>query len=374
MHGNVNSVYQGVKKKERMPAVAVSHFGSEVVFRCPLPNSAVHIVRSVRSFPKGRMFTVSLVADDKLSWSSVTPLPVCLQHLGPWVPWQQRMQGGRKTSWGLVGCSAPMWLAQSVHGHLVQQWLAYHRLIGFEKFVIYDLDGSLSEAVAPFVSEKFVIYIRWWPHKLSPGACTYLHNAKTDDGEEPAWAKYCMQTQAEAHCVWNLRGRARWVMLVHSFDAYAASSNGLRQGVEPLLSQLESHRSQIASLGVLRFDFGGVPQGGGVVPTRFYWRQRRPLDLRGERRGSFDFMRSEAHNHAGAILVNPHNILSMLTHWARGRPGSIHLTLPPEILRLNHYVDVLGAPRCALAAASGGDPPCDIFDNSSAWISDYMPL
>eukprot|EP00969_Alexandrium_andersonii_P058851 2593498-Alexandrium_andersonii.AAC.1 len=71
----------------------------------------------------------------------------------------------------MVGCSAPMWLARGDHAPLVRDWLAYHRQIGFDKFVVYDLDGSLSDAVAPFQEEGFVEYVRDWPERLSPGAC-----------------------------------------------------------------------------------------------------------------------------------------------------------------------------------------------------------
>ncbi|CAK0890437.1 unnamed protein product, partial [Prorocentrum cordatum] len=116
-----------------------------------------------------------------------------------------------------------MWLTSPEHAELVRQWLEYHRLVGFDRFVVYDLDGSLAEAVAPFVRDGFVIYVPRWPEELSPGACSALHRAAPPGRGEPPWARYCTQTQAEAHCVWSLRGRARWAMLLHSFDAYASS-------------------------------------------------------------------------------------------------------------------------------------------------------
>lgn len=162
-------------------------------------------------------------------------------------------------------------------------------------------------------------------------------------------------------------------MLLHSFDAYAGSSDGLHDGVGSLLARLEPQREKVAVIHVQRFDFGGKSEGSGPIPSRFLWRQRAPLLLRGGQRGALRQGKSSAYDHPGALLVNPLNTWSVFTHWARGRPGTMHLTLPPEVLRVNHYVDLLGEPRCAQAAASGQDPPCDVFDNSSGWVG-AVPL
>eukprot|EP00928_Gymnodinium_smaydae_P017687 TRINITY_DN16768_c0_g2_i2.p1 TRINITY_DN16768_c0_g2~~TRINITY_DN16768_c0_g2_i2.p1 ORF type:complete len:830 (+),score=100.44 TRINITY_DN16768_c0_g2_i2:27-2492(+) len=358
---------------------AASHYGTEVVLRCPLPAGAARRLSLPRALPSRQpVMEVMFSAEGEASWGTSVPLKLCLRQerrLSYSWRWGGSLAGAwGRSQWGVVGCSAPMWLAQpEKHGDLVRQWLAYHQLIGFDRFVVYDLDGSLAEAVEPFVQNGFVEYIDRWPERLSPGACGALLSATepatgaTANPRDEAARYYCTQTQAEAHCVWNMRGRADWAMLLHSFDAYAGAGDGFRHGVRPLLKRLEPLRAEAAVLAVQRLDFGGQATSADAVVSRFVWRQRAPLILRGRIRGALDTQTgAQAHDHPGAVLVNPWNTWSLLTHWGRGRPGTIHLTLSSDVLRLNHYVDILGESRCARAAAEG-DPPCNVFDNASAW-------
>lgn len=365
----------GARRSQSSPAAVATHFGAEAILHCALPPALAR--RLVAPSPRAAAARWRLVSAD-VGWSAEREVTLRVGQLWHtarprWAP------GGDAPKWGFVGCSAPMWLRSPAQAHLVREWLAYHRRVGFDRFVVYDLDGSVAEAVEPFVREGFVIYVDRWPGRLSPGACEHLHKAADVPGrKEQPWMRYCTQTQAEQHCVWNLRGHARWAVLLHSFDAYASSVSGLVDGLAPLLRRLEPLRASAATFGLLRYDFGGHPRGGWLgwpyPPTtqRFTWRQRAPAvvsPLSSQQRGGLDAIGASAEDHAGAVLVNPINAWSVYTHWARGRPGSVHLTMPPELLRVNHYVDIMGEPRCARAASQHGDPPCDVFDNSSAWAS-----
>ncbi|CAE8638951.1 unnamed protein product, partial [Polarella glacialis] len=356
------------------PAQSVSDYGLEVLLRCKVPPAAIRHLARLRAHSRGRsaqpLLEVALQAEGGTgeSWSALTALPLCARRPRAaavstpgrrllWTAWGSPV-------WDVAGCSQPMYLKRPEHAGLVRQWLAYHQQIGFGRFIIYDVDGSLESAVRPFVTSGFVEYIPRWPQRLSPGLC----DDESLRSHTRAWQQ-CFQTQAEAHCVWNLRGRARWAMLVHSFDAYASAAqpDGLRAGLQPLVDRLEPMRAEIGVLSVLRYDFAAKAPGRRTlrderrlsVPKRFRWRQSAPPLYAGSARGFVDVSEADLEDSAGALLVNPSNTWSMITHWGRGRPGSVHFMLAPEHLRLNHYVDILGGSVCA-AAAESGNPPCNV--------------
>eukprot|EP00746_Dinoflagellata_sp_MGD_P082682 gnl/MRDRNA2_/MRDRNA2_328429_c0_seq1.p1 gnl/MRDRNA2_/MRDRNA2_328429_c0~~gnl/MRDRNA2_/MRDRNA2_328429_c0_seq1.p1 ORF type:complete len:523 (+),score=53.86 gnl/MRDRNA2_/MRDRNA2_328429_c0_seq1:208-1569(+) len=140
------------------------------------------------------------------------------------------------------------------------------------------------------------------------------------------------------------------------------------------LRRLEPRREQTTAFAVLRFDFGKDVQGGHVftnsclVIGRFLHRQHSSAYSKWTHQEDRQVTRYL--DHAGAVLVNPENVLSMLTHWARGRPGTIHMQLPASILRINHYVDIF-RDRCE-AEAKHGDPPCNMPDDSILWVKDAL--
>lgn len=381
-----------VGEGESTDGVAVSHWGTETLVSCPVPDGVAHRIGHVLSTPDSSFWAsgdaelpfleVMLSAPGSHAHAVAGVLPLCLQRHGAGVQGWSSAGGAVGQSllpiavpeWGLVGCSAPMWLGSPTHRKLVVEWLAYHRTVGFDKFFVYDLDASLEEAVAPFVKDGFVVYVPRWPAHLS-GACASLHLA-TDTGDG-AKRRYCTQSQAEAHCIWNARGRARWVMLLHSFDAYAgAGVGGLQDGLRPVFERLEPRRHEISVINVLRFDFASPVEAASKKPFPVFatslWRQRSPTYMDGTEptgRGQRPDV-AGVHNHAGTVLLNPEHAVSPFTHWARGRPRTVHLTMDPNTLRENHYVDILGSPRCATAAAAGA-PPCDVFDNTSAWAASH---
>lgn len=334
---------------------ASSHYGTELVIHCPLPPAhALGVTRATRAFG------VSLAASSEPSWG-VEHVRVCVHTRRP-------------PRWRVVGCSSPLWLSRPADGGLVRQWLAYHRVIGFDHFFVYDLDGTLAVAVRPFVEAGFVTYVSRWPKRLSPTCSAVV--TQNPSGLE----RYCTQTQAEAHCIWHARGLARWALLVHSFDAYisaAAPPGVLAAGIVPVLAGLEPARSSIAAFTIFRYDFSCGPGCSDgdldlLAIERFRWRQRVPQLLRGAVQTHFDMVRDSPFDHGGAVLVNPDNVIALLTHWARGRSGTIHAALPPEVLRLNHYVEILGdGDRCARQAREGG-PPCDVPDDSVLWAAAFV--
>merc|ERR1711976_522102 len=91
-------------------------------------------------------------------------------------------------------------------------------------------------------------------------------------------------------------------------------------------------------------DYGGPPFNSSWLIGRFRHRAAAaPSGFDEYARGA---KRDESWlNHFGAVVVNPLNVLGVMDHWSRSRPGAVDVETPWELLRVNHYVDAF-QPRC----------------------------
>merc|ERR1740123_415480 len=62
-----------------------------------------------------------------------------------------------------------------------------------------------------------VEYFPYWPRRLSK---------KLGGISDSPHCRHCVSAQAEVHCLWASRGLSRWVVTLHSFDAYLAVNPG----------------------------------------------------------------------------------------------------------------------------------------------------
>jgi hypothetical protein len=111
--------------------------------------------------------------------------------------------------------------------------------IGFDHFTMYDADGSAAAFVAPLLNQysSFSYFSKW-----APTPCTAAF-ARTQP--------YCSETLMNNHCMWNARGTAEWVMLIHAPDCFINDS----PGAPVLLGLLDSLDDNINTLLLPTFIF-----------------------------------------------------------------------------------------------------------------------
>lgn len=236
---------------------------------------------------------------------------------------------------------------------LLEQWLQYHELIGIDHFMVYDSDGSASATVGERVKRGSVSYFPRWPSQLSSKMAA-LSRSKD--------CTKCLSAQAEAHCLWASRGVSKWVLSLHSFDAYLALGQGLQYPIDmtSVLESFEAQRTRIGTVAVPMLDFGGPPHNTSWLLGRFRQRWPQPISIVAEsQRGN---PRAESWlNTMGSTLRNPNEVVGVLDHWSRSRPGAVDIEAPHQLMRVNHYVDLFG-PRCASHFLH-----CDTYDDGLMW-------
>jgi len=108
--------------------------------------------------------------------------------------------------------------------------------------------------------------------------------------------------------------------------------------------------SQLASVSFKYISVGGTvfPGISGETPSRIIIERFR---FRNDKEGRYVAwsMNSADENvdtwlHAAQPLVVPENVISIVgSHWARGRPGTIHVEVDWKEARIHHYVDLVSS-------------------------------
>lgn len=241
----------------------------------------------------------------------------------------------------VAACSQPLFGVDR-HQVLVGDWLEYHLAFGIEHIVVYDSDGSAAAAVAGYVANGSVTYFPMWASNTlrSP----FVSNL-TAHG-----AMYCAEASAEAHCLAHLRGRSSWLFILHSFDEFLSSDAGA-SGMEDFLraySQegLRLPKADAAVLSLASLNFGGA---------------------RTEGTSSLDPAVAQFHRHTPggdahfSVACVPERTQSLHVHSAMPRPTWPREVVDPRLLRVHHYIDLMG-PRFA------SDAGCfSMRDVSATW-------
>ncbi|MBF0122417.1 MAG: glycosyltransferase family 92 protein, partial [Candidatus Omnitrophica bacterium] len=84
----------------------------------------------------------------------------------------------------------------------IKEWIEFHRIVGVEKFFIYDNGSSddLKDVLAPYIREKIVSY-QYWP-------------------EHPG------QISAYVDCIKNFKDQSRWVAFIDADEFLFCSQSG----------------------------------------------------------------------------------------------------------------------------------------------------
>ncbi|CAK0803639.1 unnamed protein product [Prorocentrum cordatum] len=310
---------------------AVNHFGEFNVLQCPVPE---HVANSV--VPPGHSSSTVRVRLDAGSWA-LPVLNICVETA--------------VTRRKVVGCMAPVFRFHEVE-HVVQQWLHYHVAIGVEMIMLYDIDDT-AKGKLELLGIPAELLRRVPGSRLSPLVPELLEH-----GAGRLRVRELFNHLAQNHCLFQVKGRADWLLNDMALDQYLAVPSGGPFGVGRVLERLSRARGDAATLDIPWVHFSGrlgrrspylvealqhrqprqeAPRAGGAAPTY--------LDLQ-----------------AGDPVVNPENVLAVASEMAIGRRGTVHAEgSAAGFLRWNHYVDLHGPRLDGL--------PADVVDNGSAWAA-----
>ncbi|CAE7545839.1 unnamed protein product, partial [Symbiodinium pilosum] len=252
------------------------------------------------------------------AWSCILPSrrsKLVLSLLDP-VRWQRPLHLGMRLSkketqkYKFAVCPQPLYRLEN-HRDMLEEWLDYHRDMGVEHWTIYDLDGSGAPALSRRADVEF-----------HPNLPNILGSPRLAEGNW--WNPICLEALALTQCFWRYRGRASLVFNMHSFDEFLVSAKHRQGGLKRWMSV--NSMDNLAT--VVRLP--AVNYGGSVTEpdTPLVWRFRR---------------------HTGRLYwhivgANPDHVLSVNTTNAWPEPPHKQLQFfQPDVLRVNHYIDALGA-------------------------------
>lgn len=274
----------------------------------------------------------------------------------------------------ISACSAPLHNAKRMHSlapFLIEDWLNYHLLIGVQHFTLYDSDGSYAPYLQPYVDKGLVSYYGSWPSVLLPKVGLLA------EGVAPAERRPMLtEPQALDTCVWANRHVSDWVLVLHSFEEYlhspkfaaswdardAAAASPLAALLEQWAGEVPGGRSRVAVFELFQEPMGGpkVRRAKSVLST---WTRKRG-DLLLGKTGQNLKIAAETHSRPFAWIVDPLNVMHTAVHLAQPRAhGQAILALPPESLRVNHYID-LGSNKSRCLHELGG---CEELDEGMLW-------
>lgn len=245
--------------------------------------------------------------------------------------------GARQSTLGM--CSKTLY-SMDRQGAELAQWIDYHLAIGVDTLDVYDIDGSAAATLDAFPRTASLNYFPLFP------AHPQLRNLTMGGGVKFP-AVDCLQPVQQMHCLLRHRAQqSKWVVSWLSPDEYLGTTHLLpktRQAPQAVIHRyLNSVSRDVVSLEMVSVLFG-EPEGlDHIVRTevpvtqafqghlKFSWDlQGRPVYSRGRSWGCF------------ASLVRPAHVLSLHFEVARPYPGGRKRALPPGILRINHYVNML---------------------------------
>eukprot|EP00727_Mastigamoeba_balamuthi_P009038 m51a1_g4757 hypothetical protein (505) ;mRNA; r:429960-431474 len=220
-----------------------------------------------------------------------------------------RMRGPRPRRLAL--CTTPMW--GPLPGTAVQQWVAYHALLGVDALLVYDRDGE---------------HGAFWGPYLRGGLVRHYRNWTTYSGALVRRARgYYDEIAALSHCMWRAAETADWALYL-SLDEFAHSPAGHRD-LARWLQGLGAAYDYVA-LPMVSYSPAGDPdapyaEGRGLLIEQFTRRSNRSANTK--------------------VAARPALCQTLMVHMcdgARAAPERL-LLADPETLRVNHYRNYRGA-------------------------------
>eukprot|EP01012_Entosiphon_sulcatum_P034406 TRINITY_DN43644_c0_g1_i1.p1 TRINITY_DN43644_c0_g1~~TRINITY_DN43644_c0_g1_i1.p1 ORF type:complete len:585 (-),score=73.17 TRINITY_DN43644_c0_g1_i1:21-1751(-) len=180
---------RGIQSKEGIKWTGIDQpIAAGVRYLCPIPSGLARRIDAAGGF-NGTLLSLHPKG------SSSLPVSVCAV---------------RKRSVTLTGCSEPLWgLPTLVRAfpRLLHEWLAYLRLVGFDKVQMYEkIDREFGKPLKRWIASGFVEYHPVWVKQQMA--------AKTR-GET-----YCMQALSHEHCMFANQLTSQWVMITHGPDYF----------------------------------------------------------------------------------------------------------------------------------------------------------
>ncbi|CAE8653059.1 unnamed protein product [Polarella glacialis] len=376
-------------------AVTLSFSGFDSVTSCRVPSSVKNLMLQARSpdvskgtsenfvegpDPPGVELELKLLSKDSGKGLQPEPLRLCPVR----APLRRRISA----------CTSLLHGADRMHNimpFLVEDWINYHVMLGIEHFTVYDTDGSYEPYLATFVEHGRVTYHARWPGVLSTKLGLLSAGVKAEH-----LRPMLTEPQALDACVWHYRHVSDWVVGLHSFEEFlhsplfsqefqsqaeAATNEARDTKVLPRL--LERWASQVAGK-VALFEVFQEVMGGPVsersTSTLSAWTHKRNRSFEGER-GRMGFVFNDAEARPFTWIVDPLNVIQTAIHMAKPRsPDLTVVTLPTDLLRVNHYVNLgSNSSRCSLESTCGVGETCDLAisacnvpDRSILWAEPHV--
>ncbi|CAE6941977.1 Ttn [Symbiodinium sp. CCMP2592] len=207
-------------------------------------------------------------------------------------------------------CPQPLYRLEA-HRDLLEDWLEYHRKMGVEHWTIYDLDGSGAAALSRREDVDF-----------HPNLPSMLNSPRLAEGNW--WNPICLEAIALTQCFWRYRGRAAMVFSLHSFDEFLVSARHRHGGFRRWMSAAgPDNLTTVVRLPAVNYGGAGLSGDSPLIQQfrrhtgRLYWH---------------------------IVGANPDHVLSVNTTNAWPEPPRKQMSFfQPDVLRVNHYVDALGA-------------------------------
>jgi hypothetical protein len=131
-----------------------------------------------------------------------------------------------------------VWSLYQDEAPYMREWIEFHRLVGVERFYLYDHDSvdDHREALAPYIDDGVVV-LHDWP--IDPG-----------------------QVQAANHCLENYREQSRWIAFI-DLDEFLFSPAGLT--VPEVLADYEQWPGVVVNVAVFGTSGHQTPPDGLVI-------------------------------------------------------------------------------------------------------------
>eukprot|EP00439_Symbiodinium_sp_Y106_P071452 s135_g12.t2 len=251
------------------------------------------------------------------SWSCILPSKhkkLEVRLLDP-VRWQRPLQMNLDLKpvtekYNFAVCPQPLYRLEA-HRDLLEDWLDYHRKMGVEHWTIYDLDGSGASALSRREDVDF-----------HPNLPSMLNSTRLAEGNW--WNPICLEAIALTQCFWRYRGRAAMVFSLHSFDEFLVSARHRHGGFRRWMSAAgPGNLTTVVRLPAVNYGGAGSSEDSPLIQQfrrhtgRLYWH---------------------------IVGANPDHVLSVNTTNAWPEPPRKQINFfQPDVLRVNHYIDALGA-------------------------------
>lgn len=255
-------------------------------------------------------------------------------------------------------CSQPLYGLVQMQQEVpwaVDDWLEYHlEHLGFELGEVYDVDGSLAQALgAQRIRElerrgKLVYHARWGANlSRSFASISQRH-------------PYCAETWAYAHCLTTHRALSRWVLLLHAPDEYlVAHRRSEERGVLKVISEYERGMPIDEPMSLMRVRASSFARGGAGDAEQL--RGRGGVVAASQLRGELRYWHTPMLDPALCMCAGPHTCYAEA---GSEFPGLVQ-EFEPEDLVVHHYVEMLSGNvgRCAQQHKS-----CRVPDSSAAHL------